>query len=238
MESSLLGHGEDSKDSPLTSRLFLWNQMSVSERATSLRDLETSRAPVWSRTFSRDGPLYQEASSTTNYQDSFQSEPMLVLYTPVWSTESSATDTARSLLGSITSEFVWSTSFAHGEDRCMNDNKDKEDVHSLSLCIVIENSCGQIFSYQIHTDGSSWTWRGNGDKHDLEYSHLVHSTTFQDFDSLVSSTVSSSMKHQVTEELSARNDPQDGSCQYRFHVYPTLEFEQEYRQQSEDSTSW
>jgi hypothetical protein len=84
---------------------------------------------------------------------------------------------------------------------------------------VIENSCGQNFTYTVDSESDTMVLRGEGDLHDkkFEVSHSF-SSTFADYDDVV--TGASAM---IPPEGATLN-----YCRYRFHVFGTQEFQDEY----------
>ena len=77
------------------------------------------------------------------------------------------------------------------------------------ITVVMENTCGDVFSYQV--DGVSAKFVGIGDHHDHHYDYLEEIITFDPFDRM------------DTEKNDTVN------CNYDFHLYPTSEFEARYR---------
>lgn len=234
---------------------FLFNQMSLPERAGALRQMTQSGLSVWSPTFTRDGPFYllqqEQQQPRPNDDDGsteedkanlsyLQGEPSFVLFTPVWmklplssnETSDHQGESAPLLVGSIASEFVWSTSFGSGGGTATTVSQDAENVNGspssspwMPMDVVVENTCGQMLTYRIENDGA-WIWQGQGDLHSVEYSHWKRDTTYQEFQQL-SLVTSPGMEEDAAEAASRWQQDKKTlftsgqDCRYRFHVYPT-----------------
>jgi class 3 adenylate cyclase len=86
--------------------------------------------------------------------------------------------------------------------------------------VVIESSCGEIHTYRVKEEGSGMTWLGTGDLHDDRYNHMMHQTLYETFDYLRLSFVDTTERPE--------NKSRVESCNYRFAVYPTEDFESQY----------
>uniref|UniRef100_A0A7S3DMW7 Guanylate cyclase domain-containing protein n=1 Tax=Entomoneis paludosa TaxID=265537 RepID=A0A7S3DMW7_9STRA len=120
-----------------------------------------------------------------------------MLYYPVFAPDTGA------IVGSVTMELLWSTFLS----AVYPPQSDKVDL-------IVENSCGQNFTFNIDLVSESMSFIGEGDLHDRSYSNLVHSSTFEKYEQIVdfAATVS---RNQSTLEY----------CRYKFHVFATEEFE-------------
>jgi hypothetical protein len=91
--------------------------------------------------------------------------------------------------------------------------------HSSSppMVAVVDNTCGQTFSYQVQDDDESVQFLGVGDLHDTHYNH-----------------------YEITHDLSNLDYADDGGhvpllqddtrvCEYYLRIYPTRAFETVYR---------
>eukprot|EP00934_Nitzschia_sp_Nitz4_P002991 Nitzschia sp. Nitz4//scaffold42_size132992//130258//132649//NITZ4_003423-RA/size132992-augustus-gene-0.123-mRNA-1//-1//CDS//3329551790//2981//frame0 len=117
--------------------------------------------------------------------------PVSDLYIPIYDTY----EEDASLVALLSGNIYWQVYF--------------EDVLSDSdhgIEVVLENTCGQAYSFHIH--GSMVRYMGQGDLHEFKYSHMGVETefgSFSDFDGNLS-------------------DIPEGQCLYRIIVYPSDEF--------------
>jgi hypothetical protein len=81
--------------------------------------------------------------------------------------------------------------------------------------VVIENTCNQMYTYQVGPDGTSLEFKGDGDLHETKFDAMVQRLTYEIFDTNVNG-VSAHGSANVTDLH---------SCKYRFSVYPTSAFE-------------
>ncbi|KAG7356994.1 3'5'-cyclic nucleotide phosphodiesterase [Nitzschia inconspicua] len=166
-------------------------QPNVSSRAVNA--MLESTLPVFSETFFREGAYY------TDYV-SYPNETSAILQFPVF--------LDGEIVGTISFEVRWSTFISFTFPPLAN-----------LVDIVIENSCGQNFTYLVDPESDTLVLKGEGDLHDKrsDISHS-HSSTFDDFDAVV-------------REASATLPPEGmelSYCRYRFHVFGTKQFQDEY----------
>jgi class 3 adenylate cyclase len=81
---------------------------------------------------------------------------------------------------------------------------------------VIDSSCGKAHTYRVRDDGFNLVWIGEGDLHDRRYDHMMHRTSYQDFDD-----VRLSNSNEQSSPANDTKDPNLSHCSYRFAVYPT-----------------
>jgi hypothetical protein len=190
----------------------MFNQMSSPVRAKALKQMTQSGLPVMSEMFERKGDFYEQYGGLVG-------ESGVILYYPVYSSNNNNrdgnninTNKNATLIGSIMSEFVWSS---YTQTSVYPSQRDL-------LMVVIENSCGQMNTYFIQ--GENLVLLGPGDLHDSKYSDMMHTTTYQDFETIVAISAPS----QGTPLSRAASSAESGYCRYRFKVYPTQAFEEEY----------
>ena len=136
----------------------------------------------------------EQGSSTNSFitQLAYENDPVADLYVPLFDDFSKAD---RRLVGVLTCVVYWRTYFV---------NIVAENAHGIT--VVLENTCNQIFSYQI--DGSNVTFLGPGDLHDHQFENLEVATSEEAF-------------LQVQQEY--RNV--SGSCLYSIRIYPSVDLQ-------------
>ena len=87
-----------------------------------------------------------------------------------------------------------------------------------TIHVVLENTCGQEFTYAIH--GQQATYVGSGDLHDTKYDDTESSTT--EFGTFLDQSLL------YEDGVGNVDDLPPGQCLYKIHVYPTEEFEQHF----------
>jgi Adenylate and Guanylate cyclase catalytic domain len=141
---------------------------------------------------SREGPYYQYHTPSVNGLSSD-------LYYPVFSDESES----RLVVGAIGFEFTWN-SFLTGAVPVISDR----------VSLVAENTCGQVQTYVIDPVSNILVTQGSTDLHDRKYDTMVHSTTYEEYDTIL--------------KVSGPRLAQAQYCSYRFKVFPTQQFEAKY----------
>ena len=159
-----------------------------------------SGLPIMSKVFNRTGPYYEQYGGALG-------EPGFIIYFPVFVKDESSGESA--LAGSIMSEFVWGGYIQTSVYPAQSDLVD----------VVVENSCGQLFTFGL--EGEDLVMVGEGDLHDREYSGMMQSTTFEEFDTIVG--ISSPLGASESQDYDETE-----FCRYRFKVYATASFEEAY----------
>jgi Adenylate and Guanylate cyclase catalytic domain len=137
------------------------------------------------------------------YTGNFIGEASADLYYPV------VNDTFRSsaelrVVGAIGFEFLWERLISGAVPA-------KSDLVSL----VLENTCGQAHTYSVDPTERRLQFQANEDVHDPKYSHMGRTSSYSDYKQLV-------------RFESPDGDEGATDCLYRFRVYPTQSFENEY----------
>jgi class 3 adenylate cyclase len=88
-------------------------------------------------------------------------------------------------------------------------------VGSEGIELVVENTCGQVFTYSVGAD-LTFIYKGVGDLHDPTFDSMEQQSSFDDFSKL---QVYSSLLGEPSE---------DGGCKYRVLVYPSTSFQSRY----------
>lgn len=172
---------------------LLYNHMAEPSWKRAIDAMLESTLPVISETFYRTGPYY------TNYA-AYPNETSTILYFPVL--------LEKEVVGSISFEVRWSK-FLSAVFPPLSDLVD----------IVIENTCGQNFTFTVDAEADIMVLKGEGDLHDPTFgqSHS-YSSTFEEYDLVITGAAA---------EL-----PPEGAelnyCRYRFHVFATQQFEDVY----------
>jgi class 3 adenylate cyclase len=177
---------------------IMYNQLSEGVRSRALNQMMKSKIPVMSEHFYREGDFYDLYGGRVG-------EPFVILYYPVLGTD------RETVVGSIASEFsigayiqsVW-------------------PLHSDLVDILLENSCGQTFTYKVV--GKEMLLVAEGDAHEEEFSDMMISSTFEDYDAIVR------LSSPPTASLILATEPD--YCRYRFRVHATSELEAEYKTNS------
>lgn len=171
------------------------NQMSNSYWKRAIDIMLETELPVLSETFARSGAYYEKyAGSLEGGNDA-----SLVLQFPVFLSDSIA--------GSISFDISWST-FVSSVFPPLSQFVD----------IVVENTCGQNFTYSVDTEANHLSLQGEGDLHDPKFTYSAVSSSYTDYENIIS----------VVSTRAPREGTQLSYCRYRFHVFATEAFEDEY----------
>lgn len=171
---------------------MLFNQLSDPIRSVAIEQMVEGGFPALTETFVRDTDYYKRFAGVDG--------PALLLFFPLWN--------ADSVVGSIASEFSWE-SFVEPSNL-----PPKSDL----VHIVVVNSCGQKLTFQAIDDKLHLV--GNGDLHEEQYSDMIVSSSFHDFNTLVRLSAEMEGWDQAHAEVDY--------CRYRFEVYPTSLLRNEY----------
>ena len=107
----------------------MFNQLSDPIRSQTLQRMLNGRLPVMSPQFNRTGPYYEQYTGNVN-------TPGAIIFSPVFER---GHDNTSDIVGSIATEFAWR-------------DYSKSSIYppqSELLSIIIENSCGQAFTYRL-----------------------------------------------------------------------------------------
>ena len=132
----------------------------------------------------------------TNGANRYKDDPGVRMVTPIFD---SFDDEKKNLVAVVASAIVWRTYFI-----------DILPENARGVTVVLENTCGQAFTYRI--DGKDATYIGPGDLHDLKYDAFEHKTGFGAFVGLDPETV----------------ERVEGECFYGIRIYPSQEIEDKY----------
>ena len=171
----------------------MYNQYSDRPRRDAIQSMKETQMPVISEVILREGKYYEEFGG-------YIGETTSILYYPVFD------PLDVEMVGSITLELRWNT-FMTGVFPPSSDLVD----------VVVENTCGQNYTYHINLEDNSFMLIGEGDHHNSEFEHMHQSSTFEEYEEIVNFAAPVN-KNQTGLEY----------CRYRFMVYPTQEMEDEY----------
>ena len=171
----------------------LYNQMQDPVRKRAIENMLTNRLPVLSETFVYDGPYSKHFTG-------YEGETGAIVYCPVF-------DKNSTLVGAIGAEFAWSN-YMTGIFPSMADH----------VLVVVENSCGQKYTYSIDPLPNSLVLVGEGDLHDRDFSDMVQSSAFGDFEATVNFAASRPPDFSRDMEY----------CRYKYHVFPQQSFQDQY----------
>lgn len=131
--------------------------------------------------------------------DTYDSDPVSKLYFPVFNRLQKE---GQEIVGMLTAVFFWETYM-----------QDVFPPNSPPLIAVVENNCGQIYTYQV--EGPHATYLGAGDIHDSEFKDMMEiSTLFESF-----SLDESINKYQGVSIKDL--------CAFTLHTFPTQEMKRE-----------
>jgi hypothetical protein len=94
--------------------------------------------------------------------------------------------------------------------------KDILPIDSNGIVVVIENRCGQSFTYQVN--GPETLYLGQGDLHEIKYDHLEKSSSIVELDVF-----------SIRDRSYTGLPLSDKGCSYFFRVYPSSEMEGDYK---------
>jgi hypothetical protein len=114
--------------------------------------------------------------------------------------------TEKGIGGSMTLEFDW-------QDVLSNILPEQRDQHPMM--VILENSCQQMFSFQIN--GHLATFLGEGDQHDVRFDSHVVSTTYEQFGKLTS------IGSVITNGAASAE-----GCLYQIRIYPSVALDQNH----------
>lgn len=177
-----------------TSAPFLWNLHSEPLASKAMTKVIDGKVPVLSEIGYRNTSAY-DAFARTAYGES-----NVLLIGPVYNPE--GTD----IIGMVHSEYIWKDFF------------DSRDAFSgASMLVVIQNSCGQQISFLPDFKDDSLTYLGVGDLHDREFTEMLTTSSYDDFETVVNF---------------ASRLPQNQSlidyCRYQVLIYPTQLHKEEF----------
>ena len=120
--------------------------------------------------------------------------------------------TDKEIGGSMTLEFDW-------QDVLSNILPEQSDKHPM--IVILENSCQQMFSFQIN--GHLATFLGEGDQHDVRFDSQVVSTTYEQFGKLTS----------IGSALTNGAASAEG-CLYLIRIYPSFALDHNFEFQPDN----
>eukprot|EP00934_Nitzschia_sp_Nitz4_P002739 Nitzschia sp. Nitz4//scaffold111_size72815//56756//60609//NITZ4_005798-RA/size72815-snap-gene-0.111-mRNA-1//-1//CDS//3329533204//2729//frame0 len=171
---------------------YMFDHLSDSRWNEDVAQMMQSNLPVLSRTFYRTGSYFEEYAG-------HDGETGTVLHYPVFQNDTT--------VGSISFDIRWAT-FVSSEFPPASHHVD----------VVVENTCGQNFTYGVNEEIDQLVLKGEGDLHDKAYSHKYYSSLYESFDGVV--FASSNMLPQTGSSLQY--------CRYRFHVFGSQGLKNEY----------
>ena len=188
-------------------QLIMFNQMSDPDRANAISSMLNASRPVVSEVFSDD--TFDQA------KENAYSKTRGVLYFPVFDAFVNG-----KVVGAISAEFNWEDNFRY-----------ILPAHSKGIICVLENTCGQQFTYMI--EGEDAVFLGTGDLHNAKYDDMEESTTYIEF--LQTYDVATLYTKEVVDssgfaqgKRNRRLDENGNGCLYSLHLYPSAEFESLY----------
>lgn len=171
---------------------IMYDELSNPIRARAINNVLKANVPGMSETFIRQGFYFEEYGS-------YLGDTSTLLYYPVYGP-------TKQIAGMVSFDLLW-TEYLVGVF----------PPHSHLMDVVIENSCGQNFSYVVNHELDKLTLVGEGDFHEKAYDQSAYSTSFEAFEEVVSAV---SLYAHLPDELEY--------CRYRFHAFSTARFEKQY----------
>ena len=180
----------------------LYDENSDPIRKKSIMQSMSQIIPVMSETFEKTGPIY------IDYLESGGGEsvgvaaglPGTLMYYPVMDPNTPEP------IGTISMELFWG-SFLSAVFPPQSDLVD----------MIVENSCGENFTFRADLVSDSFDLVGRGDLHDRGFDDKVRSSTYEEYEQIVNLAA-----------LVNRNQSALDYCRYKFHVFATSELEDEY----------
>jgi len=136
-------------------RKIMFNQYSDKLRAKALDWMLSSKGPVFSKVFPRDGPLYKK-------NETEKAKPGLLMFYPVF-------NNAKQIVGSIVAEFEWKR-YIHNSIY---------PPRSDLVNIVVENDCGQAFTFRLQ--GQDLVLAAFTDVHETRFVDMAYSSPCDEF---------------------------------------------------------
>jgi class 3 adenylate cyclase len=213
--------------SPITeySTAIMYNQLSDSSRSKALQTMMKTTRPIYSEVF------YQDDFDDSRDEASFETRG--VLYFPVFDTFVDGS----SVSGAVSAEFNWEDSFRY-----------ILPAHAKGIVCVLENTCGQTFTYVI--DGEDAVFMGTGDLHDVKYDDMEITTTYEEFlhtynaaalfndysskefgfDSVLTTSDidKETIENTTNSERNMQSSSSSDGCLYLVRIYPSSEFQSRY----------
>jgi hypothetical protein len=177
---------------------LLYDQLSERKLSDGAMKMLVSKKPTITQSFNRN----ESTNYYSIYSDPATDGPMALVFHPV-------SPNGIDIVGSITSLVTWSNLLTTPVPKNGN-----------LVEVILENSCGQVYTYRVAPQGSSLIYVGEGDLHNTKYDSMMRNTDFTTFKSLIEA--SSASTSSVVEAIEV-ND-----CLYRFNVYPTSDLQNEY----------
>ena len=205
-----------------TSYFFpIWQISTSNETAGSTSTImfnqysEMARRRALSKMVSEGGAMMTEAllTKTSESVHALYDSPTSSLYFPVFNTLEQKT-----ISGALTIEVDWESFF-------------QKALHGVEepVVVVLENSCGQIYSFEVTEQHVMYL--GEGDMHDDKIEGHSPNTTFKSFEDVQYFVVDKHItpldeEFDITnQELQHENEfvPSGSVCSYRIFVYPTVQ---------------
>jgi class 3 adenylate cyclase len=172
--------------------VILFNQMSEPSRREALEAMIKLPTPTFSRT------MDPRKESIYNITNAPSSGIFFSFFYPVFESLSN-----NNLVGSLAFDMPWTNLF----NKLLPENSD-------GIVIVLENTLGQMFTYQVANGASRFV--GNGDLHDPNFESMIVESSFDSFNAVVVT----STPPQVLNGAQLTSF----SCSYRIRIYPSQEF--------------
>jgi hypothetical protein len=198
---------------------IMFNQYSETARRQALSEMVSSEG----------GTSMMTAAFLTKTAESihdFYVSPTSSLYFPVFDTP--ADNNNKTIRGALTIEVDWESFF-------------QKALHGLHepVIVVLENSCGQIYSFEVIEEQVRYL--GEGDMHDATIEGPSVNSTFKDFEQIqyfiVEDDEDDPNTSPMVEEIDITNEelqhedgfvPSGSVCNYRIFVYPSAQMKDHF----------
>jgi class 3 adenylate cyclase len=175
----------------------MFNQMSDPRRRKAIIAMMQHNIPVFSESFEPTTNAFYKILQTPAATNGIVG----ILFFPVY--ESSQSDI---IAGSLAIDFSWKILFELGLT-----------AESDGIVVVLENSCGQVFTFQVM--GNQVEFLGEGDLHDTSFDSLVVQSSVNDFLRMVSS---------ISPRGELQNVSSNWGCAYNVRLYPSMRIRSRY----------
>ena len=162
--------------------------------------------------------MQNDDSTSSDNNNAVSSTPRSISLLPILNTiANNGNSSGDPVMGVVGAEIEWITLF----DRVL--------PNGPTICIILENSCGQIHTYHVK-DGIA-SYLGSGDQHERPFNYLAQSASvakaLEHLDQ-VSASHESNMATTSEEKTDAPGEDEEGDgmhCVYQVTIYPTEEYE-------------
>eukprot|EP00934_Nitzschia_sp_Nitz4_P003961 Nitzschia sp. Nitz4//scaffold12_size214221//115151//118977//NITZ4_001505-RA/size214221-processed-gene-0.161-mRNA-1//-1//CDS//3329535035//3951//frame0 len=174
---------------------LMYNQMANPVWKRAIEAAIESGTPIVSETFLRNGSYYEAFS----FDDINATDAGVLLHYPV--------EVDEEVVGTVSFDIPWS-SFMTSVFPALSEH----------VLIVMENSCGQNYTFTVDVEVNRLLFLGYGDRHTSQYNDTFYSSDYDDYKNVF----------WAVSTRSFANGTEWDVCEYRLHIFATQDFEDEY----------